>query len=197
VTLPKLYPGIDFKRVGGYVVAPGNDHPSGGRYRWLRPLGVAPFAPQRLLALLTRPPEPEGAVAPVVAAGTPVLAPDELELLLGVIDAAAYGAGRHDDWLAISMSCHAATAGAGFEEWADWCASDQNYSDVTVEDLRDRWRSFGVGGGVTHRTLFKAVADAGRRDLLRRIGAPFDFPNSRADLDFDSPPTALDIDAVP
>ena len=48
----RTYPGIDFKREGGYVVAPGSKHPSGRRYKWLRPLGAAPLAPGALLALL-------------------------------------------------------------------------------------------------------------------------------------------------
>lgn len=167
VTLPKLYPGIDFKRLGGYVVAPGNDHPSGGTYVWLRPLERtgAPQAPNRLLALLHRPP---GKVGPVEAVGEPVLTPDELAKLLAVVPAANYR--DYDEWLTISMACHHATGGGGFEVWADWCASDDDYSSVPAEELFDHWDSFTSGGGVTYRTLFKAVSDAGRGALLRGIG---------------------------
>lgn len=55
VNLPAVYPGIDFKREGGYVVAPGSLHPSGRTYAWLRHLGVAQEAPDALLALLFDP----------------------------------------------------------------------------------------------------------------------------------------------
>jgi hypothetical protein len=55
VNIPAVYPGIDFKRLGGYIVAPGSHHPSGGTYRWLRPLGAAPEAPDALIALLRDP----------------------------------------------------------------------------------------------------------------------------------------------
>ncbi len=175
VTLPKLYPGIDFKRVGGYVVAPGNDHPSGATYRWLRPLGAhgAPAAPEGLVALLARPPAAEPATSPDNAS-TAALTPRELATLLSVLPATAYR--DYDEWLAISMACHHATGGAGFEEWSDWCASDEAYADVQPEVLRGHWASFDARGGVTFRTLFKAVSDAGRPDLLRGIGA----------LDFDA-----------
>lgn len=166
VSLPKLYPGIDFKRIGGYVLAAGNEHPSGGRYAWLRPLGSPPLAPEPLLTLLARPPAPEPNTSPVDAQGA--ITSEQLETLLAVVPASAYR--DYSEWLAISMACHQATGGAGFEEWADWCASDDQYSDVTVEELRTRWNSFSARGGVTHRTLFKAVSDAGHGALLRGIG---------------------------
>lgn len=55
VNLPEQYPGIDFKRRVGYVVAPGSGHPSGGRYSWLRRLGEAPQVPGALLSILAQP----------------------------------------------------------------------------------------------------------------------------------------------
>ena len=169
VSLPKVYPGIDFKREGGYIVAPGSHHPSGGRYTWIRPLGAAPDAPADLLALLAREPHHESPVANE----SPELTADELATLLSVLDASAYT--DYPEWLAMGMACHAATAGDGFHIWAEWCATDDDYAGVPLEELEDHWRSFSVKGGVTYRTLFKAVSDAGHPDLLHRLSSRLDF----------------------
>ncbi len=167
VTLPD-FPGIDFKRLGGYVVAAGASHPSGGRYQWLRPIGEGvPAAPEPLLRLLHR---PRVEIAPA-AGSSPLLTPDQLELLLVAVDARQYGVGRRDEWIRLSAACHDAVGGNphGFEVWADWCVADPDFADLDDDELRRTWNSFRIGKGVTFRTLFKAVSDAGRADLLRSV----------------------------
>ena len=60
-----VLPGVDFRGLGGYVVAPPSLHPNGHRYSWINPCfdDLAP-APEWLLKLLkphrdvTRPPRP-------------------------------------------------------------------------------------------------------------------------------------------
>lgn len=166
------YPGIDFKSKGGLVVGPGSIHPeTGGVYvtdDFTLPFTDVRPAPRTLLVMLRR-------SAPAVVAGDRIgkVSNARLAELLAVLDPTAYGHGHHDEWLALSAACHDATAGGGLIEWLVWCARDLAYAD---DDTRERnirrWQSFEAGkpGGATYRTLFKAVSDAGRPDLVAALG---------------------------
>lgn len=185
------YTGIDFKTGGGFVVAPGSTHPDTGRpYKFAPhslPIALVDYAPDGLLDLLHK--------ADVLPRrqGTGVIEPDQLGVLLDALDPEAFGAGRYDDWIRLAAACHDATNGGGLAEFTAWCMRDLDYSHVDAHDsIEHHWRSFRAGkaGGVTYRTLFRAVIDAGRSDLIAQINTSlmFDFDDGGCTpaLDFGS-----------
>jgi len=191
------YPGIDFKSRSGFMVAPGSRHPLTGRL--YEPDGHAPpiadvqLAPRTLLTLLRR---PAASRRRQPGEGVGIITPDQLETLLAVLDPRDYGHGKYDTWLRLAAACHDATGGAGLEVWLDWCTGDEAYADQeTAERNATIWNSFQAGraGGVTYRTLFKAVSSSGCGDLLIGLG---DGNRAMTIQDFDEPVlTAEDFDS--
>lgn len=167
------YAGVDFRSQGSLVVGPGSRHPDTGRIYIVDdttspPIAEVREAPEALLALLAR---PEPAIPTGNSAGR--ISNEDLAVLLSALDVRQYGPGRYDAWIAISAACHDATAGGGMLEWLEWAEGDDAYaSEADREANIATWQSFTAGraGGVTFRTLLRAVADAGRRDLVAALG---------------------------
>lgn len=173
------YEGIDFKSLGGLVVAAGSIHPETGKPYGLdddplaMSLSEAPEAPTAFLDAIAK------RSVELSADAHGEITPEQLERLLSRLDATAYN-GRHDDWLAIMMACHFGTAGSGIDEFVAWSVSDAAYADDEA-DIRRRWSSFKPRpGGVTLGTLLKALSNAGHGAFIEevlRAPALEDFPD--------------------
>ena len=168
----RAYPGLEFKSFGRQMVAPGSVHPDTHRpYVWdplSEPLGKDNKAPQALLNLLRKPEPTERTEAGEVS-------PEQLAAMLAGLDPTKFR--DQARWLEMMMASHHATAGAGRDEFADWSVSDPEYADDSVIIGR-RWdslRSDRGGRSVTVRTLYKALLDVGRGDLIPRQSAQDDF----------------------
>lgn len=180
-TVGKLqqYPGIDFKTVGGQVVAPGAVHPETGcRYEsdfWLLGPDETPAAPAVLLELLRvrRLNKPEGyghdrwgeLTAEMLTANLEKLDPDDFD--------------GHDEWLTLMMACHHATAAEGRQEFIDWSIEGVGY-EAHAEVIVKRWDSLHAtasrgGRPITVAHLFGLLIERGK--------APVD--RTAADEDFD------------
>ncbi len=150
------YPGVEFKTYGRQVVVPGSIHPSGNLYEWddfAPPPAQRPPAPQLLLDLIRRP-------ALAGSSGGGELSPEQVDALLVQLPVESYQ--DHDTWLPIMMACHHGSAGEARAEFVAWSASDPLYhSDRAM--VGRRWDSLHADRhtGITFKTLYKAVIDAG------------------------------------
>lgn len=177
----EAYQGVEFKCHGRQVVAPGSIHPgdlktglaAGGAYLWeddpLAPtLANVRAAPDALIELARRP----GRLAAVDSGKR---SPEELDRMLNGVDPCSFR--EHGRWLEMMMACHHATGGEGRDEFVAWSTGDPEFSSDAWKIGR-RWDSLSSGGEgrrVTERTLFKALVDGGRADLLPRESAASDF----------------------
>jgi hypothetical protein len=177
-TVGKLqkYPGIDFKKHGGQVVAPGAVHPETGRRYvsefWLLGPDETPEASQALLDLLrVRRLEVPDQVEEADRWGE--ITPDQLAASLDQLPTDDFGEGSHDDWFQLMCACHHATAGTGREEFIAWSTSTPGYDDH-AELIGYRWDSLAANVGkaarpTTIRHLYQVLGRHG-------IGIPHPAP---------------------
>lgn len=170
--LPK-YPGLEFKSGRGHqVVTAGSVHPDTGRlYHWdrTRPdLPDAPTIPDALLEALRRPDR----AASEVSGGE--YDADAIATMLAGLDPTAFR--DHDNWLRIMMACHHASGGEARESFIAWSVADPEYADA-AEMIGARWDSLHQerSDGITAATLFKALREAGRGDLIPANDPSGDF----------------------
>ncbi|MBO6805087.1 MAG: PriCT-2 domain-containing protein, partial [Thalassospira sp.] len=158
------YPGVEFKSERRQVVAAGSIHPETGELYQIDPieddLGSAPEAPEELLKLIGR-----GSAAPNRSSAPTDLGSIDIEPLLGALDPTDYR--DYDKWLRLMFSCHEATLGEGIGAFVEWSTSDAEYAGHD-ERIRAHWDSCRTdhANKVTRLTLFKAVTEAGRPELV-------------------------------
>lgn len=177
----EAYPGLEFKAHGRQVVAPGSVHPGddksglkpGGKYCWdddilATPLSGVSAAPDALIELARRP----GRVAAVDAGNR---SPEELERMLDGLDPTQFR--EHSAWFEMMCACHHATGGEGRDEFIAWSTGDPEFSGEgwVIGRRWDTLHADQTGRRVTEKTLFKALVDQGRADLLPREAAADDF----------------------
>lgn len=166
--LPKIYPGIDFKKFGGQVVAPGSVHPDTGRHYeaefFLVQPSETPDACEALIELLrVRRLQSPSDVDEADRWGE--ISPEQLADALVNVAPDDFGQGAHDDWFQLMCACHHATAGAGREEFITWSTQASGYED-DAEKIGMRWDSLsnaGASGGkpTTIRHLYQVLARYG------------------------------------
>lgn len=160
------FPGVEFKSYGSQVVAAGSVHPETMRhYRAVDPfndLAKPKDAPEGLLRAIAK------AKAARESASEPVLSPEQAGTLLAVLDPTKYR--ERADWLELMMAAHQGSGGLAAEQFVAWAISDPRYVDHEAQN-REAWDSLDAEkpGGVTVGTLFKAVSDAGRPDLVAEV----------------------------
>lgn len=181
VGMLQRYPGIDFKKHGGQVVAPGAVHPdTRRRYEsefWLLGPEETPTVPQALLDLLrVRRLERPDQVEEADRWGE--ITPDQLGAALDKLPTDDFGEGSHDEWFQLMCACHHATAGEGREEFIAWSTSAPGYEDQ-AEEIGDRWDTLGSATGqggppATIRHLYQVLGRYG-------IGIPHPAPENEFD----------------
>jgi hypothetical protein len=167
------YQGVEFKALGRQVVAPGSVHPDSGRLYEIDPLaegfGSVPQAPGALLGAIRRPDA-------ATATETGEMSPEQVGELLEGLDPVKFR--DHSAWLDVMMGAHHASAGEARDEFVAWSTSDPQYaSDAWL--IGRRWDSLHADrrGGVTVKTIYKRLIEAGRGDLVNRATVLSDFPD--------------------
>ncbi len=157
--------GVDIKKHGGYVVAPGSRHPNGDYYKWLSPLdadedfGNVPVLGDKQLKIMLK---PERIASDDASDMYGKLSADDLvNGFLSLVPATVFQG--NDAWLPIMMACNHVTAGDGdaMDAFIEWSCSDPQYSDHG-DKIQRRWESVGDdydGDPCSIGTLLKALHD--------------------------------------
>jgi len=153
------YPGIDFK-TSGQVVAPGSLHPVTGLPYVGKNLDLLALELPAPAALLDRLDKSKGRNKPSDGASrVGEIGPAQLAANLAQLDVESFA--DYNAWLEVMMASHAATAGAGLEEFVQWSTGFTGEA-ASPEVIRDKWDGFSLdGNGITSRTLYGLVEKAG------------------------------------
>ena len=161
----KDIPGVDFKKLGGAVNAPGGRHPNGNYYEMMESDFTEFFdlTDTKLIKLITR----EVNHKKENHTGYGNLNNNQLfENVLSKLNPIDFR--NHDEWLELMMACHHATGGDGIDSWLEFCAKDQEYNTPEHQHTtRLRWESLhddddnSITMGTIHHILNSKGVDTG------------------------------------
>lgn len=146
-----LWPGVDTRGDGGYIVVAPSNHISGSAYFWdaeADPLSgaILPSVHGWLLDKLS-----EKKQAPAMAAATAqILPPCEVKRIRAAL--CYIPADDRDQWFKVGMALHASGAGEqAYGLWSEWSQQSEKFN---LADQRRVWNSFKPGGGITLAAIF-------------------------------------------
>lgn len=165
-----IWPGVDVRGDGGYVVVAPSLHASGRRYVWETPPDTDMLRPsdaiEAMLYSSAGPVTGPGAASSSLPEFTLPLADTErarIESALAVIDPDL----GYESWVRVGMALHSTCAGvAAFELWNAWSATGSKYR--SRHDLWKHWRTFRSRhpNGATLGTLYHEAQQVGWTDPI-------------------------------
>jgi len=159
-SLGKKYPGIDIKKLGGYVIVPPSIHPDSNKpYEFLSIKGFKRTVPKELIKLLKR------TITKAKQDNKKTIGNKTLARLLSKLPVLEYR--DNDSWFKILCASHSATNGKGLETFINWSTCDPKYKDHS-RLIASRWQSLGKNKG-SEITLQTLLAETLKYDKLQSI----------------------------
>jgi len=156
-----IYPSVDSRSDGGYIVATPSNHKSGGVYSW----DIAPNemelseCPKFWLDKIRKEVRSQEFESGEAVTETD----DRIDDMLKVIDPDV----SYSEWVNIGMAIHSGTNGDGFTSWNNWSMRGSKYGGY--EYTRNKWDSFS-GNGISISTLSFMARENGWIDPLVEHG---------------------------
>jgi len=151
-TLNKDFPGIDFLTHGSQCVIAGSKTKA-GEYKWADDFldgFIETPAPPKLFDLISYEPLNKNSdlaeYQHLIGGSSSSWPQDKVESLLDKLDPSM----GNDEWVKVGMALHDWDTILGLELWERWSKGGNNYNEGQTAT---RWKSFGLGGGVTLGTI--------------------------------------------
>ncbi|MGY6278006.1 bifunctional DNA primase/polymerase [Methylomonas sp. MgM2] len=154
-----LWPGIDTRGDGGYIVVAPSNHISGKVYFWdseddQLTAAILPEVPRWLLDKLAT----KGMAKQTKQDTDKRLGDDDVKRIRAALRYVSDVDDR-DTWRTVGMALH--STGAGNQAYALWCEWSEQSEKFDTKDQRRVWGSFKPGGGIQLATLFGMAKEHG------------------------------------